>query len=86
MSWHAICSPSVFIYLDRSFAYYSISVELKSSLSRLIKEYHIKSTLEDPYKLNIHERFLIMPEKVSVRLEKRPSCQSISASHLKTME
>ncbi|CAF3641206.1 unnamed protein product [Adineta steineri] len=38
-------------------------MEIKSCLTRLIKEYIIKPTGEEPYKLNIHEKFLIMPEK-----------------------
>ncbi|CAF1044944.1 unnamed protein product [Adineta steineri] len=46
-------------------------MEIKSCLTRLIKEYNIKPTGEEPYKLNIHEKFLIMPEKVCVRLVKR---------------
>ena len=62
---------SELVFFDQSLGHCFISVEIKSCLTRLIKEYHIQPTGEEPYKLNIHEKFLIMPEKVCVRLVKR---------------
>jgi hypothetical protein len=61
-----------FLCVDQSLDQCYILVEIKWCLTRLLKKYYIQPTGKEPYKLNIHEQFIIAPNEVCVKLEKRP--------------